>query len=117
MSTLFETLKSQATKYLRYQSGRHRLVAFAVTKGRVVSVGVNNYTKTHPKQKLFAVLVGEPDKQYLHAEIAAIIKAKQPIEELYVYRMNRSGDFLNAKPCAICQEAINISGIRAVYYS
>ena len=117
MSDLFEQLKPQARKYLAFQRSRYKLVAFAVTKGRVISVGINDYIKTHPKQKLFAVLTGQPAKQYLHAEIAAIVKAKKPIEELYVYRMNRAGDFQNARPCPICQKAIQYSGIREVHHS
>jgi tRNA(Arg) A34 adenosine deaminase TadA len=77
-------------------------------RGRKLSQGVNSYTKTHPIQAYFAQRVGEPMKKYLHAEIAAIIKAGDtPIHTIEI----------SHKPCKICQEAIKAYGIKRVVYA
>ena len=44
-------------------------------KGNLLSEAMNSYKKTHPLQAYFAEKVGLPDKVFLHAEIAAILKA------------------------------------------
>ena len=88
-------------------------------KGRLLSTAENNYNKTHPIQKYFAQQVKEPAKIYLHAEIAAIIKAgDQKIHKLVITRYSpRTHKALNAKPCPICQEAIKAYGIQYVSYT
>jgi tRNA(Arg) A34 adenosine deaminase TadA len=96
-------------------------VLFAVCydkQGRVISTGKNSYTKTHPLQKYFANRVGCCGKEYLHAEIAAIIKARgQPIHTLCVTRINRLGDKMLSKPCPICMEACKAFGIKRIIYT
>lgn len=76
-------------------------------KGRVLAESENSYTKTHPTQKNYATKVGTPYKEYLHAEIAAIIRAKGKGVHLYVARVDASGAPVTAKPCPICQHAID----------
>lgn len=44
-------------------------------RGMILAVGKNSYKKTHPKQSDLAKKAGLPEKEYLHAEVAAIIKA------------------------------------------
>ena len=88
-------------------------------KGHLLSIATNNYNKTHPIQKYFAQQVGEPAKIYLHAEIAAIIKAgDQKIHKIVITRHSpRTHKALNAKPCKICQEAIKAYGIKYISYT
>ena len=88
-------------------------------KGKLLSTATNSYKKTHPIQAYFAEKVGHPAKVYLHAEIAAIIKAgDKKIHKLVITRFNpRTFKALNAAPCPICQEAIKAYGIPHVTYT
>ena len=88
-------------------------------KGKLLSTATNSYHKTHPLQKYFASKVGQPAKVYLHAEIAAIIKAgDKQIYKIVITRHNpKTHKALNAKPCPICQEAIRAFGIEVVSYT
>lgn len=85
-------------------------------RGRVLSVGKNNYYKTHPVQKKYASRVGQPDREYLHAEIAAIVSCRDlsRAHKISVLRFNRDGSPAPAKPCKICMSAINEVGIKVV---
>jgi len=99
---------------------RHILTARAFDKkGRLLSTATNSYTKTHPIQAYFAERVGQQAKVYLHAEIAAIIKAgDKKIHKLVITRFNpRTHKALNAAPCPICQEAIKAYGIELVSFT
>ena len=83
-------------------------------KGRVLSIGKNSWVKTHPLQAKYAKMVGEPYKQLLHAEIDSLIKCKD-ISKAYrieVYRFYKDGKPANAKPCKICENALNQLGIQ-----
>ena len=87
-------------------------------RGRLLSVGTNSYEKTHPYQKHCAVMVGHSFKEYLHAEIQAILRAKdQRIHKITVERYNKNGEPMLAKPCPICQYAIGMFNIAEVEYT
>ena len=85
-------------------------------KGRVLSIGKNSYIKTHPTQARYARAVGLPEKQFLHAEIAAIIKCKslEKAHRILVTRINKKGKPALAKPCLVCEVAIREAGIKEV---
>ena len=86
---------------------------------RVLAVGTNSYTKTHPVQAKYAQRAGLPDKQFLHAEVQAIIKAlkKGKPHSIHIERYNKNGAPLLAKPCPVCSLAIKEAGIRKVFYT
>lgn len=88
-------------------------------RGRVLSVGQNSYTKTHPKQARLAARVGLKEKEYLHAELASIVRCKDlsKAHRIVVTRINKKGKFVNAKPCPICALAIQEAGIKVVEWS
>lgn len=88
-------------------------------RGRVLSVGQNSYTKTHPKQARFAARVGLKEKEYLHAELASIVRCKDlsKAHRIVVTRINKKGKFVNAKPCPICALAIQEAGIKVVEWT
>ena len=87
-------------------------------RNRLLSVGTNSYNKTHPYQKHCAVMVGHSFKEYLHAEIQAILRAKdQPIHKITVERYNKNGEPMLAKPCEVCQYAIDAFNIQLVEYT
>ena len=86
-------------------------------KGKIISEAYNSYTKTHPVQYNYAKQCGEPYKIYLHAEIAAIIKAKGKGYRILVERYNAQGIPLLASPCPICMHAISLTSIKRVEYT
>ena len=77
-------------------------------RGRIIAIGKNSYVKTHPMQFKYANMVGEPNKVFLHAEVAAIAACKDisKAHRMLVVRKTKSGNFGSAKPCSICAEAI-----------
>ena len=88
-------------------------------RGNVLSIGKNSYVKTHPKQAAYAAKVGLPEKHFLHAEMAAIIKCRR-LDKAYrimVTRVSKAGEFVNAKPCPICTLAIKEAGIKNVEWT
>lgn len=88
-------------------------------KGHVLSIGKNSYVKTHPLQAKYAKQVGEENKVFLHAELAAIIRCKDlsKADKIQIFRVGRSGKFATAKPCKICQLAIREAGIKKIEHS
>ena len=87
--------------------------------GNILARESNSYNCTHPIQYKFANIVGEPTRIYLHAEIAAIVKVKQKAKmyKIKVERYDRQGILKCAKPCKVCEAAINFYGIKYVEYS
>lgn len=88
-------------------------------KGRVISIGKNSYVKTHPKQARHAKKVGLDHKVFLHAELDAIIKCRDITRAhlILVARVTRNGKYGNAKPCPVCQSAIEEAGIKNVEWT
>ena len=88
-------------------------------KGRKLSIAKNSYEKTHPIQARYARRVGEEYKQYLHAEIRAIIKAlkKGVPYKIKIERYGKGGEPRDAMPCPICQLAIREAGIKFIEYT
>ena len=98
---------------------RYRISALCFDKqGICISQGENAYTKSHPIQKYFAEKVGRPHNIYLHAEIQAILRAKdRQIESINIYRYNTIGHAELAKPCPICRTMIEQYGFKNIYYT
>jgi tRNA(Arg) A34 adenosine deaminase TadA len=88
-------------------------------RGKVLSIGKNSYVKTHPLQAKYANKVGLPEKQFLHAEIAAIVRCRDlsKAHKIEVYRIGRNGSLLLAKPCPVCETAIQASGIKHIEHT
>lgn len=85
---------------------------------RLLSFATNSYNKSHPIQSYFAAKVGLPNKIYLHAEIAALLKTKgKNVYSIHVIRKDAKGNLANAKPCPICMEAIKAYGIKKIFFS
>jgi tRNA(Arg) A34 adenosine deaminase TadA len=79
-------------------------------KNRIRSIGLNSYRKTHPLQKKYADIVGMPDREFLHAEIHAIVSLQDfsltDIYTIYIARVNKQGKIMPAQPCPICRKAL-----------
>ena len=98
---------------------QHIIATIYDKRGRVLSVGSNSYTKTHPLQAKYAAMAGLPHKQYLHAEISAILRLENPSKayRILVERYDSNGNPANAKPCPICQRVIVSAGIKQVEWT
>jgi deoxycytidylate deaminase len=83
-----------------------------VKKNKVVGLGFNDRSKTHPRAKNIG--------QKLHAELHALIGV--PIEDLkgssvYVFREYADGSLAMAKPCSACHAALVVAGVKKVFYT
>lgn len=88
------------------------------SRGRVIAVAYNDYHKTHPLQKKYAEKVGLEDKQSLHAEVAVLIKSrKSDVYKIKIERYDKNGNPKLAKPCPICEMAINVANVSVVEYT
>lgn len=62
--------------------------------------------------------VGLPFKDKLHAEVACLLASRgKAVHTLLITRYNSKGEYRNAKPCPICQEAISLYKVERVLYS
>lgn len=87
-------------------------------KGRIISESSNYYDKSHPYQYECACEAGNDEAIYLHAEIAAIVKAKKKsIYKIVIARVGNTDESLPSKPCKICQIAIDLANIEVVEYT
>ena len=102
-------------------SRQHKITAVILDKrGRVISMGHNNYLKTHTLQAHYANKVGQPDRIFLHAEMDAIIRAGDKIKQAHtiqVYRFNTKGEARLAKPCPVCMSAILETPIKVIQFT
>lgn len=97
---------------------KYSITAFAYNKkGRLLSIGRNSYIRTHPLQGKYARKVGRPCAIYLHAEMDALIKAREPVHKLVIVRFTKDGKPANAKPCSICQLAIRDFNVKIVEHT
>lgn len=87
-------------------------------KGRLLSTGLNSYTKTHPVVAHFSKLAGTPEKIYLHAEIQAVLRAKDKVvDTVAIERYDSEGKTAMAKPCSTCALMLKAYGVRFVRYT
>jgi tRNA(Arg) A34 adenosine deaminase TadA len=93
-----------------------KIVAQVEYKGKIVSQE-RNQKKTHPYQSKLT----QGKKNFLHAEVATIIKAKKNISTfkdviLTVCRIGKDGKIKPSKPCIHCMQAIKEHGISKIQY-
>ena len=87
-------------------------------RGRILATAQNSYVKTHPLMAREAKAVGEPQKIYLHAEVAALLRTNwDDAYSIFVSRYSNSGEPLLARPCKICQRVIKLAGIKEVSHT
>jgi tRNA(Arg) A34 adenosine deaminase TadA len=98
---------------------KKKIGAILLRKSKVIVTATNLEKKTHPIQASFAEKVGMKEKIYLHAEINALIKAKEDVDTIVVARIggHSHNELRMSKPCPICQMALEIKQVRKVIYS
>jgi tRNA(Arg) A34 adenosine deaminase TadA len=97
-----------------------KMGAVITKKNRIIGSGMNT-RKSHPLQFAFSK---SSLKISLHAEISAIVDALRNYDlddlrgsTIFVARVLKNGSRGTAKPCAICQRAIEAYGIKAVHWT
>lgn len=89
---------------------RYKFGATIASGNDIISVGTN-VLKTHPVFQYYGVYCIS-----IHAEIRALIKAKQDVSGMSLY-VARSGSVNKASyPCPCCLSLIQDSGIRFIIY-
>lgn len=80
-------------------------------RGKIISLGTNNPTKTHPASKTREKLI--------HAEFNAVINAREPLKgtDIYIWRSGHFENQLIATPCNDCMNLLRESGIRRVFHT
>lgn len=118
------SLALQIAKAIPYEKGKKRVAAVITGKrGNVVSIGINDYTKSHPEQKRLSLKAGLDEQRcYIHAELSAILRLPKSKEKqwykLSVARIDSKGHAQLAMPCPSCMLAIKEAGyIKAVEWS
>lgn len=98
---------------------RYTIIAKCYDKrGRIISVGLNSYKKSHPIQAHFAKVANLPQKEYLHSEIQALVRCKdKKIYKMTIERYDSDGNAAICKPCPICQAAIKAYDVKNVEYT
>lgn len=87
-------------------------------KGNLLSVAKNSYVRTHVIQAKYSQMVGHSEEAiYLHAEIAALLKARKPVYRIEIFRLNADGSPALARPCAACRAAIKDFGVQVISYT
>lgn len=106
-SKFFELAKKLSAKS---DHPKHQLGVVIVKKDRVLSLGINKY-KTHPRST--------HPYRFLHAEMDAIISAKEDLKNsnAYIYRQTKDGKLGLARPCIHCLKALKEAGIKKIYFT
>ena len=106
----------RAVELAESANGRAKVGCVALS-GNDVTAEVTNLMKSHPIQAKYAKKAGFPHKISLHAELRALISSERPVTALIVARVDKKGNLKLAKPCGLCQLAIEDHGVEEVWYS
>lgn len=108
----------------KYQNGRFFHVTCIFDKNRLLSIGVNDYRKEHPRRKYGVYSPTKEGSYYrpsLHAEIKALLKLGEEDCSKFVFlniRLNANGEPALAKPCQNCFGVLkNQVGYKRIYYT
>lgn len=98
---------------------KKKIGAVLLRKNKVITTATNLQHKSHPLQAQLAERVGLKEKIYLHAEINALIKAREDVDTIVVARIGGHfhNELRNSKPCPICRMALEMNNVRRIIYS
>lgn len=96
-------------------NARKKHFSFLFNKNSIISIGWNNYSKTHPIAKQFG-----HKSNNIHSELHCILNLKRKITQgltMVNIRINKNGDFRNSFPCKNCQKMLKHYRINNIIYS
>ena len=98
-----------------------RVCCGAFLNKRLIVLGFNSYTKTHPIMRKWGK---NAESIFLHAEIDCLLTARRKLcdntfnrLEFFVARINRQGELVSAKPCVGCMKAFMYFDVKSVNWS
>jgi deoxycytidylate deaminase len=112
-----DSILDLAIETAKTSPSRRRIGAVLLKKSKIISTAVNLEKKSHPFQAKLAKKVGLEPKIYLHAEVHALIRARDDADTIVVARVDSKGKLKNSRPCPCCTLALQEAGITKVYYS
>jgi tRNA(Arg) A34 adenosine deaminase TadA len=114
-----DSLLQLAIHTAKSSPSKKKIGAILLRKNKVIVTATNLENKTHPLQAQFAQKVGLKEKIFLHAEINALIRAKEDADTIVVARIggHSHNELRMSKPCPICQMALEMSQVRKIIYS
>ncbi len=126
-SPLKSEILKQAYAIAMSSDAPKKIGAILLKKNRIIASAVNDYTRTHPVQywaaKNASMIFNQPHldkKQFLHAELRSLIKAREDADTIVVCRVGGHGgeELRLSRPCIICSNYIrSCSGVVHVHYS
>lgn len=99
-------------KHLASKKNRH--FSFLVRKNQIVSMGWNNYLKTHPIADKFNY-----GSKAIHSELACLLNANKIDKKSYMIniRIGANNSIMLSRPCKNCQSLLLHYGVSDVIYS
>ena len=97
--------------------GKIRHGALLLKGGSVINASYNKENYSSFGKRFMSPLRGHAT---VHAELGCILGLSRDVTsgaDLYVCRINRSGEFRFSKPCSMCHEALKHVGVKRVYYT
>ena len=94
--------------------GRARHFSFLVCKNTILSIGWNDYNKTHTLAKKFGYYNGN-----IHSELACIVSCQRDLKNCIMVntRIGHNNEYLMSKPCKHCQRLLLWYNIDNILYS
>lgn len=88
-------------------------------RGKLISSAFNSYTKTHPIMQFLAKATGQNHQRvYLHAEVLALLRAKDHVAHtIVVERYHKDGTPAKAQPCPMCNMYLHMMGVKKVIHT
>lgn len=98
-------------------SDKHKVACACYDKrGRLLSTAWNMPQKSHPIQARYAQLAGMEKRINLHAEILALIRARDDVHTIQVIRTSRAGMPKASFPCKICMGYILDTNVKEIIF-
>lgn len=126
-SPLKKEILKQAFAVALSSDAPKKIGAILLKKNKIIASAVNDYTRTHPVQYFAAQnaarIFNEPHlgkKQFLHAELRSLIKAREDADTIVVCRVGGHGgeELRMSRPCIICSNYIrSCSDVVHIHYS
>ncbi len=123
------SLATQLSTSTEYRTGRIFVVAFAIKGGRILSIGVNSYKKSHPRNHygVYKAFHSSRDGEYyaaLHAEIKCLqglghFRTDYNKIEIFVARFMRrnKNEVAQALPCPNCRRVLSEYGFKRISFT
>lgn len=102
--------------YDKNRFGRTKHFSFIMDKSKILSIGLNDYTKTHPQIQRFNY---HPFAK-LHSELHACLKLGMVNCSGLIMiniRINGNGELDNSKFCPGCTDLISALGFKSAYFT